>query len=368
MEILDDNFKNLFEYIKMDKRKFDFFDIIPPKEVLVSKWVEFILNPQENGVGNLPVSKLLELVNKDINLDELEFQSIDTEVSTSNLRRIDIFIKYKGLWIVIENKIESYENNEQTNDYYKYVEAIKGNNEVVYIYLKPNYNNSIPRSNAFKIVNYNDFIEKLKTISEFDYTEKDKYKYLKEFIISGGRFMKDQEMEITDSLKFYINNIDKFEAITNEYKDKNKRLFNLIATSVVDALNEEEVKYQATKSVVNYIQFYKSNWKNENHTGAHFEVLFKIPFSSPNILGKRIDADIVLHMEHTLKENDLLNFESKGITKKSSQAYYNGEPIKETVTFDFTNSAGINESINMIIDVMKKYRDRYGDIIDRALM
>ena len=60
MEILDDNFKRLFEYIKTDKRKFDFFDIIPPKEVLVSKWIEFILNPLENGIGNLHQVNLIE--------------------------------------------------------------------------------------------------------------------------------------------------------------------------------------------------------------------------------------------------------------------------------------------------------------------
>ena len=368
MEILDDNFKRLFEYIKVDKRKFDFFDIIPPKEVLVSKWVEFILNPLANGVGNLPLSKLLELVNKEINLDELEFQSIETEVATDNLRRIDIFIKYDGLWVVIENKIESYENNEQTNDYYKYVESIKGNNQVVYIYLKPNYNNSLPLSNAFKVVTYDKFIGKLKEISEFDFNDKEKYKYIKEFIISGGRFMKSEEIEMSESLRFYIDNLDKFESIANDYKDKNKKLFNLISNRVLDVLNSNEIKYKSTKSVANYIQFYKDNWKNTQHTGIHFEIMFNVSYANANVLGKKMGTDIVLHIENKIDENDLINLEVNDITKKSSQALFNNIPVKEHFELDFTTSDGINESINMIIDVLKKYRDKYEDIIDRALM
>ena len=93
MEILDESFKQFFNLLNVNKKTFDFFDIIPPKEVLVSKWIEFILNPECNGVGNLPLIKLLELVDYNGSLEELEFESIDTEVSTDKLKWIDILVK-----------------------------------------------------------------------------------------------------------------------------------------------------------------------------------------------------------------------------------------------------------------------------------
>ena len=363
MEILDNSFKQLFDLLKVDNKKFDFFDIIPPKEVLISKWIEFILNPELNGIGNLPIKKLLEILNENIELDEYEFKSIDTEVSTDTLKRIDILIKYEGLWIVIENKIDSYENGNQTNEYYNYIESIKESNEVIYIYLKPNYNNSTPLNKNFKIITYDYFINKLKEISEFDYKEKEKYKYLKEFIISGGRFMKNEEMEITDSLKFYINNIDKFEAITEEYKNKNKKIINMLSNAITDSLNEEELKYQYSKNTNTYIQIYKDNWDNLNHQGVHFEILFE----TPNIVGKVFNANIVLHIEKNIKEDKLIRFKENNITVKSTLGYYHEEPIKKTITVDFTSYDKIQQSIDLIILVFKEYALKYEKIIDKSL-
>lgn len=364
MEILDDSFKQLFKLLKVENKKFDFFDIIPPKEVLISKWIEFILNPEVNGVGKLPTKKLLELVNENIELDEYEFKNIDTEVSTDSMKRIDILIKYDKLWIVIENKIDSYENGNQTNEYYNHIEKIKQNNEVVYIYLKPNYNSSIPLNKTFQIVTYDKFIKKLKEITEIEYVEKDKYKYLREFVISGGRFMKNEEIEITDSLKFYINNIEKFEAIEEEYKTNNKKLINMIANAVIDALNEEKTKYQFSKNTNTYIQFYKENWDNINHQGVHFEILF----GTANIVGKVVNANIVLHIEKNITGDRLLKFENNNIKVKSTLAYYNDEPIKESITLDFTSYENIQKSIELIINMLKKYAIKYESIIDESFI
>ena len=363
MEILSESFRDAFELLDINKEYFDFFDIIPPKEVLVSKWIEFILNYKINGVGNLPMEKLLELTNKDIDIDEYEFQSIDTEVTTDNLKRIDILVKYNGLWIVIENKIDSFENGSQTNEYYNYIERIRGNNEVVYIYLKPNYNGSIPVNNAFQIVTYDRFINKLKEISEFEYNDKDKYKYLREFILSGGRFMNSEEMEITESLKFYIKHIDEFEKITNEYKDKNKQVKIMIAEHIISKLNEVEPVYEYSRNTNTFIQFYKSNWKNERHTGAHFEILF----NDSNIVGRVINADVVLHLEGSLNSKDMERFATYGITRKSTLAYINDEAIDIKVNMNFTSSDGINKAIDEVTNILLSYIEKYETIIDQSV-
>lgn len=363
MSTLEDEFKNEFKLLEIKEKEFDFFDIIPPKEVFLSKWIEFILNPKINGIGNQPLQKLIELSGNNYNLNEYEYEGSYTELVTDNLKRMDIVLKYKGLWVVIENKIESLENDDQTNEYYMYINKVKGDNEVIYIYLKPNYNKSKPINHAFQIITYDNFIDSLKSITENNYIELNKYKYLKEFIISGGRFMKNEEMEITDSLKFYVDNLDKFNAIEEEYNNKNKMLLNKIELEVLAAINYPDKKYNCYKSG-NYIQFYKNNWENEKHNGVHFEILFK----ESKIIGRKIKANLVLHIENNITEERLKVLESIGITKKTSQALLNGNEIKEQVMLDFTTIEAIDESIETIKTMMLTFVNKFESLIDNSLI
>lgn len=359
---IEEKFKNELKLLEIKEKEFDFFDIIPPKEILVSKWIEFILNPKINGIGNMPLQKLIQLSDNNYNLEEYEYDNSYTELVTDNLKRMDIVLKYKGLWIVIENKIESLENGDQTNEYYKYINKTKGDNDVIYIYLKPNYNKSKPINNAFKVVTYDRFIESLKSITDIDYIEKNKYKYLKEFVISGGRFMKNEEMEISDSLKFYIENLDKFNALEEEYNNKNKMLFNKIETEVLGAINNSEKKYSCYKSG-NWMQFYKDNWNNEKHNGVHFELIFK----ESKIIGRKIQAFLVLHIENSITEEKLKYFKFIDITKKGSQALFKDNEIKEQIMLDFTTIEAIDESIEKIKTMMFVYVNKFELMIDNSL-
>lgn len=366
MEILDDNFKMMFDMLKENNKQIDFFDIISPKETLVSKWLEFVLNPSMNGIGNLPLAKLIELTNNEFDLDEYEFIDSQIEVSTDQLKRMDIVVKFDGLWIVIENKIDSLENGEQTNDYYKYIENNKGQNKVIYIYLKPNYNVSLPKNKNFVVVTYDKLLTKFKEITEFDFIERDKYKYFKEFIISGGRFMRSEEIEITDSLKFYLKNQKKFENIINEYTSKNKQLVAKISQNIIDYLNsEEENKYDYSRGTNTYLQIYKSNWDNSNHQGVHFEIIF----NDKSILGKQFKANLVLHIENNIKEDKWVKLNDLGFKKISSLGCsYNGVEVKENVELDFTNPEKINDSIKLLCESLKEYENKYEKLIDKAML
>jgi hypothetical protein len=177
--------------------------------------------------------------------------------------------------------------------------------------------------------------------------------------------MMNEEMEITDSLKFYINNIDKFEAIEEEYKTKNKKVINMISNAVCYSLNENEVKYQYSKGTNTFIQFYKDNWNNSNHQGVHFEVFF----NTNKLVGKKIKSGVVLHIENNIDDNTLMKFKNNNITVKSNSqyvrlAYYNGEPVDKSIELDFTSYDKIQESIKIIISIIKEYRDKYERIID----
>jgi len=361
---LDDKFKQAFESLKTPEKKFNFFDITPPKEMLLSNWLAFIFNPTINGIGNITIEKLLKSVNYFINLDDLDYIDTYTELSTDKNRRMDIVIKYKGLWIVIENKINSIENNDQTKKYYDYIESIKENNEVIYLYLKPNYNSSVPKEEHFKIITYNELINSLKEISEFDYKEPEKYKYLKEFIISGEIFMNNEELEVTESLKFYIKNIDKFEAITDEYNKKNKKLFEMIQKEILDYLNNISEGYTSYKNY-NFIQFFKKNWINERHMGIHYEILF----NSKKLLGNVVSAQVVLHIEDDIDEVTLNKLQSKGIFKVKTTGLdiAKNSEIRYRIKADFSSDRDIKKTIDNFKDKINKLQKEYEIKIDQVL-
>jgi len=369
MILIDENFEELFNKISVNQRNMNFFDIISPKEVIVSEWLSFIFDPSRNGVGNLTIKKLLESIGIDKDFDELEFNSTSTEVSTNKGQRMDIFIKYNGLWIIIENKIESHENGFQTLDYYNYIESIKGDNEIVYIYLKPNYNNSIPKSSGFKLLTYGNLIKKLKEISEFDYFEKDKYKYLKEFLISGDMFMKNEELDYNEAIRFYLKNKEKMNKIEEEYSNQNRRLHIKIRYDILNYLNEKKSVYLTDddKSVSprGYIQYFKNGWNNEGHAGVHYELVF----NTDKLLSDKINCDVVLHIEGNITEKEMEEFNKRGITKNRSLAFDNkkNEPISYRIVLDFSSLEKTNDSINMIKTVLDKLISEYENLIDEVL-
>lgn len=372
--MIDKNFEKLLKSIKIIEKDINFFDIISPKEVMVSEWLSFLFDPSRNGVGNLTINKLLESINIDYNLDELNFIKTNTEEVTNKGQRMDIVIKYDGLWIVIENKIESEENGQQTEDYYNYIESIKENNRIIYIYLKPNYNKSIPKKqwnkdNGFIVLTYSSLIEKLKEISEFDYNERGKYKYLKEFIISGDRFMKNEKLEYNDAVMFYINNKQKMESIEQEYKKQNKKLHEKLRYDVLNYLNEFSNGYKTDDergiNPRNYIQYYKDGWKNENYNGAHFEILFQ----NEKILSDQVECNIVLHLENHITEEYLEKLKEKGITKNRSIAFDNNKnfSISYKLKLDFSSYENYDTSLQTIIEYLKKIITEYENILDEVL-
>lgn len=360
--MLDKKFVKDLLNLKQNEKQFDFFDIIPPKEVLISKWVEFILNPKVNGIGNNPLQSLIDLTNSCYDLCDYEFESSETEVPTDNRKRIDILLKYKGVWIAIENKIGSLENDEQTNEYFKYIEKTKGENEVVYIYLKPNYNKSLPINKNFIVVTYDDFINKLKKINKSDYNDPSKFKYLNEFLISGGRFMRNEEIEITENIKFYAKEFDKITALLDEYNEQNNKLLNKITNDIEEYMNKNFSGYKTYKSG-NYIQIFKDVWNNEKHVGVHYEISFK----SNKIIGRKMNADVVLHIEHSVSEEQLNEFKHKGITKHGKKVFKDDKEIKTELNLNFTSSDDIIKSIKLINDELNKLAQKYERSIDTIM-
>lgn len=134
------------------------------REISHSGFLAWLLgNLESHNLGEFPIKKFLDIVLKFSN-DKLKnkykelFNSfvtedylierllIKTEYSIKNVGRIDIYIaltlliggKTKNIKLVIENKVESKENNDQTTSYFNFFNPTENNdNIVIYVYLTP---------------------------------------------------------------------------------------------------------------------------------------------------------------------------------------------------------------------------------------
>lgn len=134
------------------------------REISHSAFFAWLLgNSESHSLGDFPIRKFLDIILKYSN-DKLKskycnlFNSFVTEdylierlfikpeYAIKNVGRLDIYIELtlliadrtKNIKLIIENKVESKENNDQTNNYYKFFNPIENEDSIViYIYLTP---------------------------------------------------------------------------------------------------------------------------------------------------------------------------------------------------------------------------------------
>jgi hypothetical protein len=137
--------KYKLEKIQVEPQKYTILDVIDKvyDENIISNWLSFIFNADINGIGNEPVQALLKSLKCEISLENQQFIDINREETTNDNKRMDLVIRYSDTWIIIENKICSFEHDDQTEKYFDYIEEkTKGENveEIVYVYLRPDWN------------------------------------------------------------------------------------------------------------------------------------------------------------------------------------------------------------------------------------
>lgn len=169
-------------------------------ENIHSNFLAWLFNPSENhGYGTFPVQQFLRLLavtsrtypcNKDIQIDKalidglltgnkvVESAVIEREVCTKDKKRMDIVLEVrfenegKILPVVIENKVKSDENGEQTDCYYKWgIEKYDDSNKYekpLFVFLSPKYDaqlrsiekrKDICACDSFILISYQDIME-----------------------------------------------------------------------------------------------------------------------------------------------------------------------------------------------------------------
>ena len=134
------------------------------REISHSGFLAWLLgNLESHNLGEFPVKKFLDIILKFSN-DKLKSKHSDlfnsfvtedylierlfikSEYAIKNVGRLDIYIeltlliagKTKNIKLIIENKVESKENNDQTNSYFNFFNPTENDdNVVIYVYLTP---------------------------------------------------------------------------------------------------------------------------------------------------------------------------------------------------------------------------------------
>jgi len=161
-------FKNDADFQKLESFYYSksFSEIlgVSRREISHSGFLAWLLcNLESHNLGEFPIKKFLDIVYKFSN-DKLKLKHsnlfnsfvtedylierlfIKPEYSIKNVGRLDIYIeltlliagKTKNIKLVIENKVESKENNDQTNSYFNYFNPSENSeNIIIYVYLTP---------------------------------------------------------------------------------------------------------------------------------------------------------------------------------------------------------------------------------------
>lgn len=161
------NFKNDPDFQKLENFYYSksFSEIlgVSRRELSHSGFICWLLNNTEShNLGDFPIRKFLDIILK-YSKDKLKYNSelynsfvtedyeiervnVEKEKSINKVGRLDIFVeltllisgKQQNVKLIIENKVESKENNDQTNNYFNHFNTfVKENEVVIYIYLTP---------------------------------------------------------------------------------------------------------------------------------------------------------------------------------------------------------------------------------------
>jgi hypothetical protein len=114
-------------------------------EVRHSDFLAYLLNPQENhGLGDAFIKRLLqksiaavERTDLPVTLIDLDFWDLDTATIQREWQRIDIFLRDElhQFSVIIENKIDTGEHNDQLSRYYERVQREFPNDRILALYL-----------------------------------------------------------------------------------------------------------------------------------------------------------------------------------------------------------------------------------------
>tara|TARA_R110001592_G_scaffold21_1_gene166 strand:+ start:3187 stop:4308 length:1122 start_codon:yes stop_codon:yes gene_type:complete len=227
---IDAHIKFKKEYDKQLAFDFSLFQFFTIGENKISQVLAYFLDENQNhGQGNIFLKEFVRTF-YDEKIEVKQLENICEKTITEN-RRIDIYIKLKGLTIGIENKIWADDQNNQLKDYSTYLEK-QSKGKYLLLYLNPyglepksksikeKLKESLIKEKKLKIISYKDDIISLinnwLVICEADNVSH----FLKEFKkYLEIKFLGKNTLNMSNELRILINeNEREVQQLVNEYK------------------------------------------------------------------------------------------------------------------------------------------------------
>lgn len=322
MQELKDKLFSIYEKENAIKQNFEsntFLSIIGRSydEDLISRVVAYSLSVDKMFIRNL-VDLYLEKQAQS-NFDADIIPNCEVYVACEKIMgqgRADIFVElvyeHKTVAVLtIENKIYSWEHDNQTQTYFDWVTKNYKHTEKMFFYLHPTFNISKAVCKEYVDITYSDLLSR---ITVDDYIIRDFKQHICEKLGDAYMTLDTNQIEIMD-------NLEKFELLISESKGKYKALQKNLLDKVEQQLSAtykiSSCKYPSsdsdllkeikeTNSLIGSYRLYKPDWRSENKYYFYVEIKFKdgkldkVTFqqtvksnsSSKNEYGKHIEAVI----------------------------------------------------------------------------
>ena len=275
-----------------------FLDIAgyPRYENVISNILLFLFNDKIHSFGNLWIKSLLECYKNisglDMNLDIINVNYADREVSTKDNKRIDLVIETNKYLILIENKIDApiYNPFSSYNDYAK--EYIKDNNQdlkIIEVILSLNkYGNKIGNDYKFYNITYDMLIDKVKkNVGDYLLNSSDKWMiYMKDFMntIENLKVGSNMNKEWNEFLEKNNDDLSDFFTKYHEDMDAKMKLLDDL-TQKIQSFNKDYPSGSYNTKRYSKDSFYASNYvdiKYNNDTITIESYIMKRPAKETN--------------------------------------------------------------------------------------
>jgi hypothetical protein len=329
------------------------------REISHSGFLAWILNDKESHYLSLfSITRFLEIIirsSKDRDKEKHKdlFNSVitddfsiknsttESEKSISGVGRLDIYIeidisfgnKQTKLKIIIENKVESKEKNDQTNAYFNYFEKVKKENEIcLYIYLTPlptieleSLSESESRCKEFIQINYQYLVDYLlEPALEQNISPKTRF-IIEEYLQSLSQPILDLETtEFNEGLIMALKAQEK-DLLTNFWK-KNEKLIRS-AIYAIRSNSEDPDERSNMKTLEEYLNTPKDR--------STYRLLYKGKLHADNIK----KADIGFSTVKLLEKEGLIN-----------------DDVIKFLQDDKTASFSLIKTLDEVTDTETKYR------------
>ena len=280
------NFKNDTEIQRLQSLYFSksFSEIlaVSRREISHSSFIAWFLDNKENHLLSFfSIQKFIEIVilrsSEEI---EMKYSSIFNSILTDNYSikglniekekslakfgRLDIYAEISitinekdyRIKLIIENKVESKENNDQTINYYKYFESIKKENDInLYVYLTATptlnlLNISEPECSCkhFTQINYQFLVDYLfEPALNQNISERTKFIIL-EYLQSLSQPSLDENIKQKQGIIMALGKEEK-ELLSNFWKKNEKLILSAMYAISIDESQDEEVRETTNKAL-----------------------------------------------------------------------------------------------------------------------